>query len=93
LGRKRNSEGNRPFRKGYKLHLDATGTGFPLTAIVTCTNVRDSRLAIPTVQLTEKKVPFCYSLTDSAYDCGAVDGSIRGRGRILEVLEQPQRLL
>jgi hypothetical protein len=50
-GCKKNSEGNKSFRKGYKLHLDVTDTGFPLTAVVTGANVHDSRLAIPMEQL------------------------------------------
>ncbi|MDR2740612.1 MAG: transposase, partial [Treponema sp.] len=67
-GCKKNSEGNVSFWKGYKLHLDVSDTGFPLTAIVTGANVHDSQLAIPMEQITERKVFFCYSLMDSAYD-------------------------
>jgi hypothetical protein len=44
------------------------------TAVVTGANVQDSHLAIPMEQLTETKVPFCYSLMDSAYDAKAIDG-------------------
>jgi hypothetical protein len=69
-------------RKGYKLHLDISDTGFPLTAIVTGTNVHDSQLAIPIEQLTETKVSFCYSLMDSVYDCKTIDEYIRSYGRI-----------
>ncbi|MDR2631408.1 MAG: transposase [Spirochaetaceae bacterium] len=81
-GCKKNSEGNVSFWKGYKLHLDVSDTGFPLTAIVTGANVHDSQLAIPMEQVTEKKVPFCYSLMDSAYDSKTIDKYIRSRGRI-----------
>jgi hypothetical protein len=35
------------FWKGYKLHLDISDTGFPLTAVVTGANVHDSQPAIP----------------------------------------------
>ncbi|MDR2053219.1 MAG: transposase, partial [Treponema sp.] len=59
-GCKKNSEGNVSFWKGYKLHLDVSDTGFPLTAVVTGANVHDSQRAIPMEQLTEMKVPFCY---------------------------------
>jgi IS5 family transposase len=81
-GCKKNSEGNVSFWKGYKLHLDVSDTGFPLTAMVTGANVHDSQLAIPMEQLTETKVRFCYSLMDSAYDSKAIDEYIRSRGRI-----------
>jgi hypothetical protein len=89
-GCKKNSEGNVSFWKGYKLHLDASGTGFPLAAVVTGANVHDSRLAIPMEQLMEKKVPFCYSLMDSAYDSKVIDGFIRSHGRI-PVIDQNKR--
>ena len=81
-GRKKNSEGNVSFWKGYKLHLDVSDTGFPLTALVTGANVHDSQPAIPMEQLTETKVPFCYSLMDSAYDSKVIDEFIRSHGRI-----------
>jgi hypothetical protein len=58
-GCKKNSDGKVSFRKGYKLHLDVSDTGFPLTAVVTGATVHDSQLAIPMEQVTEKKVPFC----------------------------------
>jgi hypothetical protein len=66
-GCKKKSEGNVSFWKGYKrtkgpIHLNVSDTGFPLTAIVTEANVHDSQLVIPMEQLTEMKVPFCYSL-------------------------------
>jgi hypothetical protein len=79
---KKNSEGNVSFWKGYKLHLDASGIGFPLTAVVTGANVHGSQLAIPMEQLTEKKAPFCYSLMDSAYDSKVIDEFIMSHGRI-----------
>ena len=86
-GCKKNSAGNVSFWKGYKrtkgpMHLDVGDTGFPLTAIVTGANVHDSQPAIPMEQVTEMKVPFCYSLMDSAYDSTTIDEYIRGRGRI-----------
>jgi hypothetical protein len=81
-GRKKNSEGNVSFWKGYKPRHDVSDTGFPLTAVVTGANVHDSQPAIPMEQLTEMKVPFCYSLMDSAYDSKVIDEFIRSRGRI-----------
>jgi hypothetical protein len=81
-GCKKNSEGNVPFWKGYKLHLDVSDTGFPLAAVVTGANAHDCQLAIPMEQLTEKKVSSCYSLMDSAYDSKVIDGFIRSHGRV-----------
>jgi hypothetical protein len=81
-GCKKNSEGNISFWKRFKLHLDVSDTGFPLTSVVTGANVHDSQLAIPMEQLTEMEVPFGYSLMDSAYDSKIIDGFIRSHGRI-----------
>jgi hypothetical protein len=50
--------------------------------VITGANVHDSQLAIPMEQLTEMKVPFCYSLMDSGYDAKVTGGFIRDRGRI-----------
>ena len=44
--------------------------------------MHDSQLAIPMEQVTEMKVPFCYSLMDSAYDSKVIDEFIRSHGRI-----------
>jgi hypothetical protein len=81
-GCKKNSQGNIYFWKGYKMHLDISDIGFPLSAIVTGANVHDSRLAIPMEKMTEQKVQFCYSLMDSAYDAQGRYSVIRSRGRI-----------
>jgi len=82
FGCKKNSQGNIETTKGYKLHLDVSDSGFPLTAVITGANVHDSRLAIPMEKLTEQKVSFCYSLMDSAYDAKTIDDFIRSRERI-----------
>jgi transposase len=81
-GCKKNSQGNVDFWKGYKLHLDVSDVGFPLSAVITGANVHDSRLAIPLEKMTEQKVQFCYSLMDSAYDAQTIDTFIRSRERI-----------
>jgi hypothetical protein len=81
-GCKKNSRGNVLFWKGYKLHLDVTDTGFPVTAVVTGANVHDSQLAIPMEKLTSQKVLHCYSLMDSGYDSKVIAQFIRDCGRI-----------
>ena len=81
-GCKKNSQGNVSFWKGYKLHLDVTDLGIPVTAIVTGANVHDSQLAIPMEKLTERKITFLYSVMDSAYDAAPVKNYIDGKGRV-----------
>jgi hypothetical protein len=82
FGCKKNSQGNVSFWKGYKLHLDVSDTGFPVTACVTGANVHDSMLAIPMEKLTEQRVVFCYSLMDPAYDAQAINDFIISRERV-----------
>jgi len=82
FGCKKNSQGNVSFWRGYKLHLDVSDSGFPITACVTAANVHDSRLAIPMEKITEQRVTFCYSLMDPAYDAQTIADFISSRGRV-----------
>ena len=81
-GCKKNSQGNIQFWKGYKLHLDVTDTGIPVTAVVTGANVHDSQTAIPMEKLTERNVTHLYSLMDAAYDAPEIRDYIGRRGRV-----------
>ena len=81
-GCKKNSEGNNFYWKGYKLHLDVSDIGFPLTAWVSGANVHDSQLAIPFEKLTGEKVKFFYSVMDSAYDAKWIHTYIKMSHRI-----------
>jgi hypothetical protein len=79
---KKNSQGKTSYWKGYKLHLDVTDIGLPVTAIVTGANVHDSQAAIPMEKLTEKKVQHLYSVMDAAYDAKPINDYIRSQDRI-----------
>lgn len=81
-GCKKNSQGNISFWKGYKLHLDVTDLGIPVTAVVTGANVHDSQVAIPMEKLTERKITFLYSVMDSAYDATPIATYVSGKGRV-----------
>jgi transposase len=81
-GCKKNSQGNVSTWKGYKLHLDVSDIGFPITAIVTGANVHDSQAAIPMEKLTGRKVQHLYSLMDAAYDADAISTYIKEQGRV-----------
>jgi len=81
-GCKKNSQGTVMFWKGYKLHLDVTDRGIPVTAVVTGANVHDSQVAIPMEKWTERKLDFLYSVMDSAYDAAPISDYISGKGRV-----------
>jgi hypothetical protein len=81
-GCKKNSQGNVMFWKGYKLYLDVTDFGLPVTAVLTGANVHDSQAAIPMEKLTAKKITHLYSLMDAAYDSEDISDFIRTSGRV-----------
>jgi len=81
-GCKQDSRGNRIVWKGYKLHLDVSDWGYPITACVTGANVQDSLLAIPMEKITEQKAASCYSLMDSGYDAKTIRSYIESRERV-----------
>ena len=81
-GCKKNSQGKVSYWKGYKLHLDVTDIGLPITAILTGANVHDSQAAIPMEKLTEKKVQHLYSVMDAAYDAKPINDYIRSQDRV-----------
>ena len=81
-GCKKNSKGNVSFWYGYKLHLDVSDYGFPLSAVVSSAHVADSQVALILEKMTEKKVQSCYSLMDSAYDAAVIKAFIEERGRV-----------
>jgi hypothetical protein len=81
-GCKKNSRGHIQTTKGYKLHLDVSDRGFPITAVVTRANVHDSQVAIPMEKLTEEKVLFFYSVMDNGYDADTITQYIVSRDRV-----------
>ena len=81
-GCKRNSQGNNNYWKGYKLHLDVTDSGIPVSAIVTGANVHDSQVAIPLERMTDERITHLYSLMDSAYDAKPIKDFIARKGRV-----------
>jgi len=81
-GCKKNSQGNVSYWKGYKLHLDVTDAGIPVSMLVTGANVHDSQVAIPLEMMTETRVTHLYSLMDSAYDAEPIRSFITARKRI-----------
>jgi hypothetical protein len=76
-GCKKNSHENTQCLSGYKVHLEVSDRGFPLSALVSGADVHDSQFAIPKEKITEGNVAFCYGLMDTAYDCGGIERFIR----------------
>ncbi|AEF82752.1 transposase [Leadbettera azotonutricia] len=81
-GCKKNSQGKVSYWKGYKLHLDVTDTGFPVSAFVSGANVHDSQAAILLEKMTMGKVRHLYSVMDAAYDAKDIKQFIRRHRRV-----------
>lgn len=81
-GCKVNSQGNPQYWKGYKIHLDVTDMGIPVSAWVTGANVHDSQVSIPLEKMTERRLVHLYSMADAAYDVPELRHYIAKKGRV-----------
>jgi len=68
VGSKTNAQGYKETWRGYKLHVDTTDSGLPVTTVFTSASLHDSQVAIPMMKLTSGKITYFYDLMDSAYD-------------------------
>ena len=68
IGTKKNSKGYKTSWQGYKLHIDCSDTGIPLSCVLTSASVHDSQVAILLAEMTNERVTSLYDLMDAAYD-------------------------
>lgn len=80
-GAKTNSKGNQSFWNGYKLHLDVSDGGIPISALLTSASVHDSQVAIPLEVMTGQKVSSLYTLMDAAYNSSIIRTFIDLQGK------------
>ncbi len=90
-GSKKNSNGNTYTWKGYKLHLDISDSGVPLSSIVTSASVHDSQVAIPLMQMTKERIHNLYDVMDSAYDAPKIQEFSRSLNHIPIIDNNPRR--
>lgn len=90
-GCKKNSQGKVSAWKGYKLHLDVSDVGIPISVVLSGANVHDSQLAIPMEKMTSSKCTYLYSLMDAAYDAEIIHNFIRNSGKIPIIDENKRR--
>lgn len=82
FGTKKDSKGSKRHWVGYKLHLDISDGGIPISALTTSASVHDSQVAIPLSRMTADRVVSLYELMDSAYDVKAIHQAIRELGHV-----------
>lgn len=68
--------------KGYKLHLDVSDQGIPISAVLTSAQVHDSQVALPLEEMSSKRVASLYTLMDSAYDAEEIKEFIVKKDKI-----------
>ncbi len=67
-GCKINSRGHKYFWPGYKLHVDWSDCGIPVSCLITSASLHDSQAAVPLALLSSMRVQSLYDVMDSAYD-------------------------
>jgi hypothetical protein len=72
VGSKKNSQGYTESWIGYKLHIDTSDTGLPISALLTSASLHDSQVAIPLATISAGRVQNFYDLMDSAYDVSEI---------------------
>ena len=66
-GAKTNAKGYQETWNGYKLHIDVTEHGVPVSCILTSASLHDNQVAILLETMTAKRITHCYSLMDKGY--------------------------
>jgi hypothetical protein len=89
-GCKINSRGHRYFWPGYKLHIDWSDCGIPITCLVTSASLHDSQVAVPLASLTSQRVQNLYDLMDSAYDSRQIKEHSESLGHV-PIIEMVRR--
>lgn len=82
VGSKKNSQGYMETWRGYKLHVDTSDSGLPVTAILTSASLHDSQVAIPMMKMTTERVTYFYDLMDAAYDAKTIHEVSRSLGHV-----------
>ena len=82
VGTKRNSKGYTTSWTGYKLHIDASDGGIPVSCLLSSASLHDSQVAIPLAEMTAKRVTNCYDLMDAAYDSPIIKEHSKSLGHV-----------
>jgi len=90
-GTKCNAQGYKNSWNGYKLHLDTTDGGVPVSALLTSASVHDSQVAIPLATMTAGRVTNLYDLMDAAYCSEVIRTHSRGLGHVPLIDHNPRR--
>lgn len=82
FGAKKDSKGKNSIWSGYKLHVDFTDGGIPISCILTSASVHDSQVALPLAQTSANRITSLYDLMDAAYDSDIIKEHSHSLGHV-----------
>jgi hypothetical protein len=91
VGSKKNSQGYLQSWIGYKLHIETSDNGIPISALLTAASLHDSQAAIPLAAMTAERVQNFYDLMDSAYDVPEIEYYSRQLNHVPLIDVNPRR--
>lgn len=89
-GTKCNAQGYKVSWNGYKLHIDTTDCGVPVSALLSSASMHDSRAAVPLSRITQKRVTNLYDLMDAAYCSSELQEHCRSLGHVPLIDHNPR---
>ncbi len=90
-GSKCNAQGYKNSWNGYKLHIDTTDCGIPVSAVLSSASMHDSLAAIPLSLMTAERVTNCYDLMDAAYCSSVLREHSRSLGHVPLIDHNPRK--
>ena len=90
-GSKKNSQGFVETWVGYKLHIDSTDGGIPVSTILTSASLHDSQVAVPLATMSATRVQNFYDCMDSAYDAPEIAEHSRRLNHVPLIDVNPRR--
>ena len=90
-GSKCNAQGYKNSWNGYKLHIDTTDCGVPVSALLSSASMHDSLAAIPLSLMTADRVTNCYDLMDAAYCSNVLREHSQSLGHVPLIDHNPRK--
>ena len=89
-GAKVDAQGNKNSWVGYKLHIDSTDAGIPVSCILSSASLHDSQVAIPLADLSAQRVTYLYECMDSGYEAAQIHNHSKKHDRVSIIDTNPR---
>jgi hypothetical protein len=91
VGSKTNSKGKKNMWIGYKLHVDYSDSGIPISCLLTSASLHDSQAALPLSLISNQRVDSLYDVMDAAYDMPVIHDHCAELGHVAIIDHNPRR--